>query len=73
MSTGPSKIRAVRSLLLIAACAVASMAFRPGSVGLRLAVHDSGVSLLLKASFVKVAFDFGQACSESDTCRGLLR
>jgi hypothetical protein len=55
-------------MLLIAACVLALVAFRPASMGLRLAVDQRGLSFQMKAMFVKIAFDIGQKCSKADTC-----
>lgn len=72
MRGGP-RIEARRVLLLAAVCLFMLVAFRPGSMGLRLAVNRDGVSFLFKAASVDIAFDIGQACSESNSCGGLLR
>ena len=73
MFKGPVRPETMRGVLLIAAFFLVLVSFRPSPMGVRLAVEDGGVSFLLKASTVKIAFDIGQACSKTDSCSGLIR
>lgn len=66
MPRGPSNEMA-KGMVLIAAALLALVAFGAGPVGLRLAVDGKGMSFQMKAAFVKIAFEIGQACSETDS------
>jgi hypothetical protein len=60
-----------RGVLLIALALLALTALRPPALGLNLTINRAGTSFELKALFVKIAFDFGQSCSKSNTCPGI--
>jgi hypothetical protein len=60
-----------RTVLILALMLTAGVAFR-APAGLSLTTGKGGVAFEFKAAFVRIAFDFGQKCSISDRCGGLL-
>ena len=72
MSSG-SKLREWGKMAaLVCAALLAISMLRPGTSGLRLAIDRNGVSFNLDMAFIKIAFDFGQSCSKTDSCRKLM-
>ena len=71
MPSGPNTRIWARTVLLLALALVAATAMR-GPAGLSLVAGRGAVAFEFKAAFVRVAFDFGQKCSISDRCGGLL-
>ena len=69
-SGGNSKIWA-RTMLILALALAAGVASR-APAGLSFTSGKGTVAFEFKAAFVRIAFDFGQKCSISDRCGGLL-
>ena len=68
----PDKRMWAKMALLLCGALLVLTSFRGTSGGLRLAVTQEGVSFKLDAAFIKIAFDIGQSCSKSDSCRKML-
>jgi hypothetical protein len=71
--SGGSKLRSWGKMAaLVCAALLAFTMLRPGPSGMRLAIDRGGVSFNLDIAFIKIAFDFGQSCSKTDSCRKLM-
>jgi hypothetical protein len=68
----PDKRMWVKMAVLLCGTLLLLTSVRGTSGGLRLAVTQEGVSFKLDAAFIKIAFDFGQSCSKSNSCRKML-
>ena len=60
-----------RTVLILALALTAGAAFR-APAGLSFTSGKGMMAFEFKAAFVRIAFDFGQKCSISDKCSGLL-
>jgi hypothetical protein len=72
MSGGSKLGKWGKTAALVCAVLLAVSMLRPGTHGMRLAIGRDGVSFNLDMAFVKIAFDFGQSCSKSDSCRKMM-
>jgi hypothetical protein len=72
MSGKPDKGTWAKMALLLCGTLLLLTSLHGSSGGLRLAVTDEGVSFKLDAAFIKIAFDIGQSCSKTDSCRKML-
>lgn len=62
-----------RIVLLLAVALLVLSLFRGGEpAGMKLAADGRGLSFELRTAFINLAFDIGQSCPKSDTCRKLM-
>ena len=72
----PPSDKLARKALLVLAMAGAAALWSPSGWGIDVALNGArGGHALLRLGFatVRVAFDFGQECSESNGCKGAIR
>jgi hypothetical protein len=62
-----------RMVLLLGGVLLIMTALRSGGPGeMALAVDGQGLSFELRTAFINLAFDIGQSCPKTDTCRKLM-